>query len=36
MVREADQYLADVGRRFATGDSSEGTVNDLRRELAPW
>ena len=36
MVREADQYLADVGRRFATEAASEDMRNDLRRELALW
>ena len=33
MAREAVQYLAEVGRRFATGGGSEATLNDLRREL---
>src|SRR5271166_5303454 len=36
MVREADQYLADVGRRFAAGAASEDTLKDLRQELALW
>jgi glutathione S-transferase len=36
MVREADQYLADVGRRFATGAASEDTLKDLRQEVALW
>ena len=36
MVREADQYLADVGRRFSTGAASEDTLKELRQELALW
>ncbi len=36
MVREADQYLAPAGNRFVTGEGSEDTLNDLRRELALW
>ena len=36
MVREADQYLGDVVRRFARSEGSEETLNDLRRELALW
>jgi glutathione S-transferase len=36
MVREADQYLADVGRRFATGPASKETADDLREELKLW
>jgi glutathione S-transferase len=36
MVREADQNLADFGRRLASGEGSEDTRNDLRRELALW
>ena len=34
MAREADPYLAEVGRRFATGGGSQETLNDLPRELA--
>ena len=34
MAPEADQYLAEVGRRFATGGGSQETLNDLPRELA--
>ena len=36
MVREADQYLADAGRRFSSGDGSGDTLDGLRRELALW
>ena len=36
MVREADQYLAKVGTRFATGPAAEETAKDLREELALW
>lgn len=36
MVREADEYLAPFGARFATGDGAEDALNDLRRELARW
>jgi glutathione S-transferase len=36
MVREADQYLADAGRRFASGEGSEDALDCLRRELAIW
>jgi glutathione S-transferase len=36
MVREADQYLADVGRRFAAGTAADDTMKDLRQELALW
>jgi glutathione S-transferase len=36
MVREADQYLADVGRRFATGPASKETADDFREELKLW
>jgi glutathione S-transferase len=36
MVREADQYLAAVGTRFATAPPSEETAKDLRQELALW
>jgi glutathione S-transferase len=36
MVREADQYLADVGRRFASGEGSEDRRDALRRELGLW
>jgi glutathione S-transferase len=36
MVREADQDLADAGRRFASGDGSGETLDGLRRELALW
>jgi glutathione S-transferase len=35
MVREADQYLAAVGQRFATG-AGGGDMNELREELAVW
>jgi hypothetical protein len=36
MVREADDYLADLGQRLASGEGSEGALNDLRQELALW
>jgi glutathione S-transferase len=36
MVREADDYLADLGQRFTSGEGSEGALNDLRQELALW
>jgi glutathione S-transferase len=35
MVREADQYLASVGQRFATG-ADGGETKDIRQELALW
>ena len=35
MVREADEYLADIGTRFATAPSEEG-AKDLKQELALW
>jgi glutathione S-transferase len=35
MAREADNYLADIGMRFATAPSEE-TAKDLRQELALW
>jgi glutathione S-transferase len=36
MVREADDYLAKVGTRFATGPASAETAKELREELALW
>jgi glutathione S-transferase len=33
---EADQYLADVGRRFAAEPASEETLKALWQELALW
>jgi glutathione S-transferase len=36
MVGEADQYLADVGRRFAGGAASDDTLKDVKQELALW
>jgi glutathione S-transferase len=36
MVREADEYLADFGRRLSSAEGSEDTLSDLRRELALW
>jgi hypothetical protein len=36
MVREADDDLADLGQRLASGGGSEGALNDLRQELALW
>jgi glutathione S-transferase len=36
MIREADQYLADLGQRLASRAGSEDSRNDLRRELALW
>jgi glutathione S-transferase len=36
MVREADDYLAKVGTRFATGPAAEETARELREELALW
>jgi glutathione S-transferase len=36
MIREADQYLADLGQRLASRAGSEDTRNDLRRELTLW
>jgi glutathione S-transferase len=36
MVREADDYLADIGTRFATGPASKETADDLRAELKLW
>ena len=36
MVREADDYLAKVGTRFATGPAAEETAKELREELALW
>lgn len=36
MVREADDYLAKVGTRFATGPAVEETAKELREELALW
>ena len=36
MVREADDYLADLGQRLASGEGLEGALNDLRQELALW
>jgi glutathione S-transferase len=36
MVREADDHLADLGQRLASGEGPEGALNDLRRELALW
>jgi glutathione S-transferase len=35
MVREADQYLAAIGNRYAT-TLSEETARDLQQELALW
>jgi glutathione S-transferase len=35
MVREADQYLAAIGTRYATTPSEE-TAKDLQQELALW
>jgi glutathione S-transferase len=35
MVREADQYLAAIGTRYATAPSEE-TAKDLQQELALW
>ncbi len=35
MVREADQYLADIGTRFATAPSEEN-AKELREELSFW
>jgi glutathione S-transferase len=35
MVREADQYLAPAGTRFATAPSDE-SAKDLKQELALW
>jgi glutathione S-transferase len=35
MVREADQYLAAIGNRYATTPSEE-TARDLQQELALW
>jgi glutathione S-transferase len=34
-VREADQYLAAIGTRYATAPSEE-TAKDLQQELALW
>jgi glutathione S-transferase len=36
MVREADQYLAPAGTRFATEGASEEAARELRQELARW
>ncbi len=36
MVREADDYLAKVGTRFAAGPAAEETARELREELALW
>lgn len=36
MIREADQYLPDLGQRVASGEGSKDALNDLRRELALW
>jgi glutathione S-transferase len=36
MVREADDYLVDLSQRLASGEGSEGALNDLRQELALW
>jgi glutathione S-transferase len=36
MVREADDYLADIGARFVTGPASKETADDLRAELKLW
>jgi glutathione S-transferase len=36
MVHEADDYLADLGQRLASGKGPEGALDDLRRELALW
>ena len=36
MLREADDDLADFGGRVASGEGSEGALNDLRQELALW
>ena len=36
MVREADDYLADLGQRLASGEGSKDALNDVRRELALW
>jgi glutathione S-transferase len=35
MVREADEYLDDIGTRFATAPSEE-TAKNLKQELALW
>jgi hypothetical protein len=32
-VREADDNLADLGQRLASGGGSEGALNDLRQSL---
>ena len=32
MVREADDYLAKVGTRFAAGPAAEETAKELREE----
>jgi hypothetical protein len=36
LVREADDYLADLGQRLASGEGSQGARNHLRQELALW
>ena len=36
MVREADDYLADLGQRLGSGDGSKDSLNEVRRELALW
>jgi len=36
MVREADDYLADIGTRFVTRPASQETADDLRAELRLW
>jgi glutathione S-transferase len=35
-VREADAYLADLGRCLAAGEGSEGALDGVRQELALW
>jgi glutathione S-transferase len=36
MVREADDYLADLGQPLASAEDSNGPLNDARREFALW
>jgi glutathione S-transferase len=36
MVREADDYLADLGQRLASGEGSKDALDEPRRELALW
>jgi glutathione S-transferase len=36
LVREADDRLADLSQRLASGEGPKDALNDLRQEFAPW